>query len=50
MNKKGVQSSTQLSIGKHSDGIAIFDVDGDGKKDIIATSSADNNVIIFFGK
>jgi hypothetical protein len=50
MNKNGVQSSTQLPIGKHSDGVAIFDVDGDGKKDIIATSSDDNNVTIFFGK
>jgi hypothetical protein len=50
MSKNGVQSSIQLPIGKHSDGIAIFDIDGDGKKDIIATSSDDNNVTIFFGK
>ena len=50
MSKNGVQSSIQLTIGKHSDGIAIFDIDGDGKKDIIATSSDDNSVTIFFGK
>jgi hypothetical protein len=50
MSKNGVQSSIQLPIGKHSDGIAIFDIDGDGKKDIIATSPDDNNVVIFFGK
>jgi hypothetical protein len=40
----------QFPIGMHSDGITIFDMDGDGKKDIIATSSVDNNVTIFFSK
>ena len=50
MNKNGLQSSMQLPIGKHSDGIAIFDMDGDGKKDILATSSDDNNLLIFFAK
>lgn len=50
MSKNRLQSSIQLPIGKHSDGIAIFDIDGDGKKDIIATSADDNNVTIFFGK
>lgn len=50
MSKNGLQSSIQLPIGKHSDGIAIFDIDGDGKKDIIATSADDNNVTIFFSK
>ena len=50
MNKNGVQSLVQLPIGKHSDGIAIFDIDKDGKQDIIATSSEDNNLVIFFGK
>lgn len=29
MNKNGVQSISQLSIGKGSDGIAIFDLDQD---------------------
>ncbi len=50
MNRHGVQSSSRLSIGKGSDGVAIFDLDGDNKKDIIATSSMDNTVTIFFGK
>lgn len=50
MNKKGLQSSMQLPIGKHSDGIAISDIDGDGKQDILATSSDDNNLLIFFAK
>ncbi|MGZ4012079.1 MAG: FG-GAP repeat domain-containing protein [Flavisolibacter sp.] len=50
MSKNGVESSLQLPIGKHSDGIAIFDIDGDGKKDIIATSPDDNSVVLFFGK
>jgi FG-GAP-like repeat len=50
MNKEVVQSSIQLPIGKHSDGIAIFDIDRDGKKDILATSSDDNNIVIFFAK
>lgn len=50
MGKNGVQSSMQLPIGKHSDGIAICDIDGDGKKDTIATSSDDNNVVIFFSR
>ena len=43
-------STSQLPIGKGSDGIAIFDLDGDGKKDLIATSSNGNSVTIFFGK
>jgi len=32
MNKNGVQSTSQLPIGKGSDGDAIYDLDGDGKK------------------
>jgi len=48
MGGDGVQSVAQLPIGKGTDGLTIYDMDGDGKKEVIATSSADNNVIIFF--
>ncbi len=50
MNKNGLSSTSKEKIGNYSDGITIYDIDGDGKKDIIVTSSLDNNVSVFFNK
>jgi hypothetical protein len=50
MARNGVFSSLQVPAGKSADGISIFDMDGDDKKDIIVTSAAENNVTILFSK
>jgi hypothetical protein len=50
MSQNGLLSSFQQTIGKNSDGIAIFDMDGDGKQDIIVTSSVEKSVTILFGR
>ena len=41
-------SSLQIDSFSKSDGIAIFDMDGDGKKDIIVTGVDTNNIMILF--
>jgi hypothetical protein len=50
MSRKGLSSSFQYPVGNNADGIAIFDMDGDGKKDVVVTSPAENTVTILFSK
>jgi FG-GAP-like repeat len=48
MDGNSVQSTAQLPVYKGTDGLAVSDMDGYGKKDVIVTSSTDNNLVIFF--
>ena len=42
--------SATIPVGKYPDGIAVGDLDGDGKADIVVANSEDNNISILFGK
>lgn len=50
MGKKGLLSSATIPVGSQSDGVAIHDMDGDGKNDILISSYANNDISILFNK
>ena len=50
MNKRGmVASSYNLPVGQNPGGIAIADINGDDKNEILVTNSADNTLYIITG-
>jgi hypothetical protein len=51
MNRRAVASSYTIPAGQKPDGIAIADINGDGKNEILVTNSIDNTLnIIKAGK
>ena len=50
MDKNGVAGNTVMNVGNRPDGIAIHDLNGDGKNDIIVSNYDDNTIIILFKK
>jgi|GEM_PF-4057597 len=39
-----------ITVGNHPKGIAIADLNGDGKGDIVVCNNADNNITIILSK
>jgi hypothetical protein len=51
MNRKGgVLSSSPITVGNHPKGVAIADLNGDGKGDIVVCNNRDNDITIITAK
>jgi hypothetical protein len=50
MSKNGVASTENIPLSGHADGIAIHDLNGDGKNDIVASNSEGNSILVLFRK
>ena len=50
MDKKGVAASKLIKVGNRPDGIAIHDLNKDGKNDIIVSNYDDNTIMILYKK
>ena len=51
MSKNGsVLSSSSITVGNHPKGVAIADLNGDGKGDIVVCNNLDNDITIISGK
>lgn len=51
MNKNsGVLSGSSITVGNHPKGVAIADLNGDGKGDIVVCNNLDNDISIITGK
>ncbi len=50
MNKNGVMSSKVIQVGNRPDGIAIGDLNADGKGDIVVGNFDDNTINILLSK
>ena len=50
MGKDGVTSHFSLTVGNHPKGIALADINGDGKADILVCNNSDNDISIILSK
>jgi len=50
MNGNGVAESNVISVGNHPGGVAIHDLNKDGKNDIVVSNYDDNAIMILFRK